>query len=169
MNQKRETVKIPLCETSKESSCMQFNHRTRGCDAEKKALVEIPAKLLEEMRILGRHTCYVLYAEKPSDTMRVDGYTRISQSSYLCYEVDEIKRLTMAGRIPVLVLQRTDQTRPTMKQVFTWWVTDNVLGYPVTHGLLSMAKGNVELKLFNLKECFFCAKKSKPIKNLVVE
>jgi len=135
---------------------------------ENRILIEIPEKLVEEMKILGRHSCYLLYAEKPSSVMRIDGYTRLSLDEHLCYDVDEVKRLARAGRIPVMFLQRADQTKPSMKQVFTWWVTDNVLGYPVTHGLLSVDKGRVEFKFFNLKECFFCEKKSKPLKDLTV-
>jgi hypothetical protein len=48
----------------------------------------------------------------------------------------------------------------------TWWINDHALGFPLNHALLSVDKGKVEFKVFNLRECFFCEKKSEPLKSL---
>jgi hypothetical protein len=173
--------------SSKEYSGQTSNEPTRigGCDlnydtgcgmdygGNKNALIETPRKLVEEIKILAtgsnpRTACYLLFAEKPSGVIRVDGYTRISRNyNYTSYDVNEVLKLVKAGRIPVLMIQvRTGKVRPTAKDIMTWWINDHALGFPLNHALLSVDKGKVEFKVFNLRECFFCEKKSEPLKSL---
>jgi len=174
---KDETVKPHPCKEcscrSASKPCPASTSEIRDYPVVKKALVEIPEKLIEEMKIWGakpnpKQACYLLFAEKPSDGMTVDGYTRISQSyDSLSYDVNEVIKLIKAGRFPVLLLEfRVGQTRPSPRDIMTWWINDHALGFPLNHGLLSLDKENVEFNVFNLKECFFCEKKSEPLKNL---
>lgn len=140
---------------------------------DKKILVEIPKAVIEESRIWAsninpKRARYLLFTEKISDNIKMDGYTRISKGhDYMSYDVEEVRKLVKAGRVPVLMLQTCiGPIRISPRDVMTWWITDHVLGFPLNHSLLSVDKGNIEFEVFNLRECFFCEKKSEPLKNL---
>jgi len=162
------------CQTSNET-CSEPSENV-NYEGSRKTLVEIPKTLIEEMTIWAsdpnpKRACYVLFAEKLAERVKVDGYTRISQSyDPTSYDVNEVIKLVKAGRLPVLLLQlRTGQTRPAPRDIMTWWINDNALGFPLNHALLSVNRGDIEFEVFNLRECFFCEKKSEPLRNLKLE
>jgi hypothetical protein len=171
---KKENQAKATCPSS-EGGCQTDSGRTDIVDNEEpeKILVEIPKTLIEEIKVWSsspypKVTWYLLFAEKTSGLVKVDGYTRISQShDYASYDVDEVVRLVKTGRIPVLLLQAcTRQTLPTAREIMTWWVNDHALGFPLNHAILAVEGERIELKVFSMKECFFCERKSEPIKNI---
>jgi hypothetical protein len=161
------------CSSCEKCECQTFeekNPENGNCEA-RKILIEIPQKLVEEIKILAsgsKALYYFLFAEKLSEKIKVDGYTRILHTyDYTSYDVDEVVKLAKAGRHPILMLcVRKGRTRPTPREIMTWWINNHMLGFPLNHALLSIEKGKVEFRVYNLRECFHCDKKIEPLKNL---
>ena len=160
------------CENCERQTCQEKNSENGNCES-RKILIEIPEKLIEEIKILAsgsnpKPLYYFLFAEKLSEDIKVDGYTRILHTyDYTSYDVDEVVKLARAGYHPILMLcVRKGRTRPTPREVMTWWINDHILGFPLNHAVLSIEKGKMDFKVYNLRECFHCDKKIEPLKNL---